>query len=136
MPRSRAVWVSFYFFRFYQKKRFKNYEKLIFIFSNKLFLFLRYSVFFFLSFPVSRFKGPDQKINFFKHVCNSKRQVSSSRTCLFFIILSIKRGWVQKKKSSYLFMVSFKITYFQKSLTCIACFGHQFLLQTFSILFP
>ena len=54
--------------------------------------------------------------------CISERLVTSSRPFWLFIILFIKREWAQRKKS-YLFMVSFKMTYFQKSVARSGCFG-------------
>ena len=120
--------MSSIFFIFYQKKAVQKLWKMGFISSRKLFLFLRYSIFCcffpFLSI-VSRFKGSNHKKDFSKHVLQLKeRLVTSYKHFLFFIILSIKRDWVQRKKSINFFMVSFKISYFQKSLTCIGCLGY------------
>ena len=76
--------------------------KLVCISSKKLFSFSRYWIFcrffHFLS-TVSRFKGLDQKRNFYKHVLQlKKRVVSTSRLFWFFMILSINGDWVQRKK--------------------------------------
>ena len=99
---------------------FSIFYQTFFISSKKLFSFLRYSIFcyFSLFFPVSRFKEPDQKTNFFKHDLKSKKLLTSSRPLLFFIILSIKRGWVQRKKSSYFFYDLFYSNLFTK-VSCI-----------------
>ena len=112
------------FFIFYHKKTFQKLWKTVFISSEIHISFLRHSMFFFLFFPVSRFKGPDQKINFSKHVLQLKETGNKFITCtFFFIILSIKRDWVPRKKSSYLFHGHFWITYLQKFLKCVGCFG-------------
>ena len=86
-------------------------------------------VFPFLS-TVFRFKGSDQKMNLSKHVLQLKeRLVTSSAPFLFFMILSINGDWEQRKNQVNFFMVSFKtcclwsLLKFQKSFTCIGCFG-------------
>ena len=113
------------FFIFYHKKVFQKLWKIVFISSNKHFLFLRYSIFFFLFFlQFADSKGQTKKLISVNIFCNSKRQVTSFRPFLFFINLSIKRDWVPFSWSQVtFFMVSFKITYLQKSLKSIACFG-------------
>ena len=87
------------YFTFYQKKAFQKVRKTVFISSNKYFSFLRCSMFYFsFSFQLPDSKGQTKKRIFVSMFCNSKIQVTSSRPFLFFIILSIKRHWVQRKK--------------------------------------
>ena len=116
---------AFYFSYFTQKKAFQKLWKIVFISSNKHFSFLRYSMFCFFSFSLQfpDSKSLTKKWIFVNMFCNSKRQVTSSTSFLFFIILSIKWTGCKGKNQVTFFMVSFKITYFQKSLTCIGCFG-------------
>ena len=90
-------------FIFYRMKGFQKLWKMLFISSKTLFSFSRYSIFCkFFPFP--------------------------TRSLLFFIILSIKRDWMQRKKSSQLFK-SFLIILFQsivfskEFLACIGSFG-------------
>ena len=67
--------LTFYllFFIFHEKETFQKLWKIVFISSNKHLLFLRYSMFCFsLFFPVFRFKGLDQKINFSKRIFQLK----------------------------------------------------------------
>ena len=89
------------------------------------FLFLRYWVFSrFVSFlsTVSDVKDQNKKGIFINMFWNSKRLVTSSRLFLFFIILSIKGTGCKRKNGVTIPRVSFKITYFQKSLARTGCF--------------
>ena len=67
---------------------------------------------------------------FSKHVLQpKKRLVTASRLLLFFILLSIRRYWVQRKKSIF-WKSSFKISYFQKSfLHALAVLGYLPILK-------
>ena len=114
------------FFIFYQKKAFLNYEKWFLFPLKALFVLdiLNILQLFLFLFTVSRFKGSDRKRSFSNHVLQLKgRLVSSFRPFLFFIILYINGDWVQKKNQVNFFMVSFKISYFQKSFACTDCLG-------------
>ena len=108
------------FFIFYQKKHFKNYEKLLFpltsIFhSGEIQCFV-----FSFSFQDPNQKDQTKNLIFLNLFCNSKRMITSFRSFLLFKILSKERDWVLRKKSSF-FMISFKITYFPKPLKSIGC---------------
>ena len=76
---------------FYQKKTFQKIWK-------KIFSFLRYSMFLFHSCHIQRIR-PKRVLS--RYVLQLKeRLAASSRPFLFFIIFSIKRDCVQRKKSS------------------------------------
>ena len=87
-----------------------------------MFFFNILSYFPFLS-TFSKFNWSDQKINFSNHVFQLKeRLVTSSRHFLFFLVFSIKKKSSCKGKNQVnLSMLSFRLFYFQKSLTCINC---------------
>ena len=112
-------------FIFFQNKTFKKLWKIVFISYNKLFSFLNclmFCQFFFFSFRFLESKGHNKKGIFENMFCNSKSLITSSR--IFFHSLAQKRGarWKGKNQITF-FMVFFKITYFQRCLACIGCFG-------------
>ena len=79
------------------KKAFQKLWKIVFIFSNKHFSFLRYSMFFFSS--SFSFQFPDSKGSIFVNMfCNSKRRVTSSRPFFVFHNLAHKKGLGTKEK--------------------------------------
>ena len=78
--------------------------------------------FFFFSFRFLESKGHNKKGIFENMFCNSKSLVTSSR--LFFSqFCPKKRARCKRKNQVTFFMVFFKITYFQRCLACIGCFG-------------
>ena len=104
---------------FTKRKHFKNFEKYFFLLYIQSFVVIS---FLFPQFPDSKCKT---KKGIFASISgNSKRLVASSRYFCFSKFCPKKNHWVQRKKSVYIpFSWSLlKITYFQKSYTCIGCF--------------
>ena len=111
------------FFIFYQKKVFQKLLKIVFISSIKYFSLN--VLFFFLFFPVSRFKGPDQKMNFCKHVLQLKETGNQFHAFFVFRNLLQKKGLGAKKKIKLLFSWSLLKRLISKSLLhLLAILGH------------
>ena len=107
-----------FFFYFTKRRYFKNYKN-GFSFPLKSSFCpwnIQCSVIYLLFFPVSRFKGPDQKWIFVNMFYNSKGLVTSFRP--FFMVLSIEGTGCKEKNQVTFSMVFFTTTYFQKSLAC------------------
>ena len=97
---------------------------MVFIFSKKFVSILRYPIvcffFPFLSlFQMQRAK----KMNFYKLVFLLKETGNQSQTFFAFHKRPHKKELSAMEKIKLAFSVSFKITYFQKSLACIGCLG-------------
>ena len=114
------------FFIFYQKKAFLNYEKW-FLFPLKS-SFCSWDIEYFAAFffSLSQFpdlKGQTEKGVFLIMFCNSKGDWYLVSGLFCFHHLVHKWGLGAKKNQINFFIVSFKISYFQKSFACTDCLG-------------
>ena len=113
------------FFIFYQKKAFLNYEKWFLFPLKALFVLdiLNILQLFLFLFTVPDLKGQTEKGVFLIMFCNSKGDWYLVSGLFCFHHLVHKWGLGAKKNQINFFIVSFKISYFQKSFACTDCLG-------------
>ena len=113
------------FFIFYQKEAFLNYEKWFLFPLKALFVLdiLNILQLFLFLFTVPDLKGQTEKGVFLIMFCNSKGDWYLVSGLFCFHHLVHKWGLGAKKNQINFFIVSFKISYFQKSFACTDCLG-------------